>query len=166
MRLIWKRMGGLILAGSMVFGMSLAACAEGEKVTEPAGYHVYEVKEGYVSDTWNGITRGDYLQAGMCSLSQGDKGYAECTGYTFTHFDCDEVVVRIYLDESETNTSGSWGTLDYWTGREKNASMAFVASGPYKITSGLYYSTKGRHTVHESGDCEETTTCADPLIIY
>ncbi len=168
MRLIWRQMGGLILAGSLVLGMSLAACAEGteSKATEPAGYHVYEVKEGYASDTWNGISRGAYLQAGMCSLSQGDKGYAECVGYTFAHFACDEVAVRIYLDESETATYGSWGTLNYWTGREYNDSMARVASGPYKITSGLYYRTTGGHTVHQGGDCEETTTSTDALIIY
>lgn len=141
------------------FSTSLMTFAE-EKT--PAGYHVYDVQEDEVTDTWYGIARGSYLQAGISKLKQVKTGYAICSGTTLAHMDCDKLYVRIYLDESDNGTS-DWGTIDYWTGRAYNNSYVMVNSGDYRITRDKYYSVKGVHSVFEGDVVETTTTCTDAL---
>jgi len=159
MSMRWKAGSALVLAGIMLFGSSLAVCAE---ETEPAGYHVYDVQENEVTDTWYGTARGAYLKAGVSKLSEEDTTHVRCSGHTLAHMACDRVYVRIYLDQSDTGT-GKWTTLDYWTGEEFNASMAHASSGPYKITKGKYYRATGVHSVTEDEYTETTTTCTDAL---
>ena len=79
---------------------------------EPAGYHVYEVQEEEVTDTWYGIARGDYLQGAIAKLTKGSAAkYAVCSGTTLAHRPCDRVYTRIYLDQSSNGTSGWWTKL-------------------------------------------------------
>lgn len=156
----WKKRGYMALAGMIFLGSSLSVSAE--EVT-PAGYHVYEVADSEVSDTWYGVARGDYLQAGMSRLSEYDDNHAVCTGYTFAHFDCDRVYVRIYLDQSETAESGTWGNVDYWTDVTNGESTASVSSGAYKIDQGYYYRVQGAHSVTMGDVLEGTTTCTNAL---
>lgn len=148
------------LTGMLLFGVKNTVQAE---EVEPAGYHVYDVQDTEVSDTWYGIGRGNYLQAGISKLSHGKKGYALCDGYTMAHFDCDRVYLRIYLDESDNGTDG-WGTLDYWTGIAYDGSVTTTESGPYKITEGKYYRVKGVHSVTQDGYTETNGTCTDALL--
>ena len=148
------------LTGLLFFGIKNTAYAE--EVTT-AGYHVYDVQDTKVSDTWYGIGRGNYLQAGISELTHGKKGYALCDGYTLAHFDCDRVYLRIYLDESDNGTDG-WGTVDYWTGIAYNDAVATMECDPYKITSGKYYRAKGVHSVTQDGYTETTGTCTDALL--
>lgn len=147
------------LIGILFFGSSIPVYAE---EAEPAGYHVYDIQEEEVSDTWYGIARGAYLRAGISKLTHGDTGYAICSGTTFAHRSSDRVYVRIYLDKSDNGTSG-WGTLNYWTGEAKNNSVATTQSGPYKITRDKYYSVTGAHSVTQDGKTESTTTCTNAL---
>lgn len=155
----WKTGRALALAAMLVSCSSLTAFAEEE---QPAGYHVYEVQEDEVSDTWYGTARGSYIQAGVSKLLQGKTGYAICSGTTFAHRDSDELYVRIYLDQSDNGKDG-WWTVDYWTGRAYNTSFATVDSGEYRITRDKYYSVKGAHTVFQDDVFETTTTCTDAL---
>lgn len=158
----WKRKGAFLLAGMLLLGGSLTVCAEEET---PAGYHVYDVQEEEASDTWYGIARGTYLESGVSKVKQGSTGHALASGTTFAHYsDSDRVYVRIYLDESSSGT-GSWETLDYWTGITNNASSASAESGSYKITSGKYYRVRGAHSVTEGSKTETTTTCTDAIKI-
>lgn len=154
----------LMLTGILLLGSGFTAFAE---ETEPAGYHVYEVTEDESTDTWYGVARGAYLQAGVAKLTHGDAGYALCSGSTLAHMACDRVYVRIYLDESDNGTNG-WGTLDYWTAITNSDSTATVRSGPYKITLDKYYRVKGAHSVTVDIDgenfTEATTTCTDALL--
>lgn len=155
----WKAKSMFALVGLMMLGSSLTVCAEEE---EPAGFHVYEVQEDEVSDTWYGIARGDYFQAAVAKLTHGDVGYAVCSGTTFAHRNCDKVYVRIYLDQSDDGTSG-WGTINYWTNKTYNDSIARVSSGSYEITRDKYYRVKGAHTVFQDDKFESTTTCTNAL---
>ena len=66
----WRCKGALALSGLLLVGSSLTVCAE--EVT-PAGYHVYDVQESEASDTWYGISRGSYLQAGLTKVAEGSK---------------------------------------------------------------------------------------------
>lgn len=155
----WKAKSIFALVGLMLACSSLTVCAEEE---EPAGYHVYETQEDEASDTWYGVARGAYLQAAVAKLLHGKTGYAICSGTTFAHRDCEEIYVRIYLDQSDSGTSG-WGTIDYWTGRAYNDSVATIGSGSYKITRDKYYRVKGVHSVFEGDKVETTTTCTNAL---
>lgn len=155
----WKAKSMFALVGLMLFGSSLTVCAEAE---EPAGYHVYETQEDEASDTWYGTARGAYLQAAVSKLAHGKTGYAVCSGTTFAHRDCEELYVRIYLDQSDIGT-GDWGTIDYWTGRSYNDGTATVSSGSYKIARDKYYSVRGIHSVFEGDIVETTTTCTNAL---
>lgn len=159
MNQVWKTKCALALTGVLLFGSSITVCAE---EVEPAGYHVYDVQEEEVSDTWYGVARGAYLRAGISKLTHGDTGYAICSGTTFAHRSSDRVYVRIYLDKSDTGT-GKWGTLNYWTGEAKNNSVATTQSGSYKITRDKYYRVTGAHSVTQSDKTETTTTCTDAL---
>lgn len=161
---VWKKIGMSVLAGALVLGNILSVYAE-EPVSEEAasaGYHVYDVQEDQVTDTWYGVARGDFLQSGISKLMKDGKGYAVCSGTTMAHKDCDRVYVRIYLDQSDTGT-GDWGTIDYWTGIEYDSALATVCSGSYRITRGKYYSVKGSHSVIKEDTVEATTTCTDAL---
>ena len=155
----WKAKSMFALVGLMLVGSSLTVCAEAE---EPAGYHVYETQEDEVSDTWYGIARGDYFQAAVAKLTHGKTGYAVCSGTTFAHRNCEELYVRIYLDQSDNGTSG-WGTINYWTGRAYNDSVARVCSDEYRITRKKYYSVRGVHSVFQGDIVETTTTCTNAL---
>ncbi len=155
----WKAKSMFALVGLMLLGSSLTVCAEAE---EPAGYHVYETQEDEASDTWYGTARGAYLQAAVSKLAHGKTGYAVCSGTTFAHRDCEELYVRIYLDQSDIGT-GDWGTIDYWTGRSYNDGTATVSSGSYKIARDKYYSVRGIHSVFEGDIVETTTTCTNAL---
>lgn len=159
MNQIWKTKCALVLIGILFFGNNIPVCA---KEAEPAGYHVYDVQEEEVSDTWYGIARGAYLRAGISKLTHGDAGYAICSGTTFAHRSSDRVYVRIYLDKSDTGTGG-WGTLNYWTGKAENNSVATTQSGSYKITRDKYYRVTGAHSVTQDGKTESTTTCTNAL---
>lgn len=156
---VWKTKCALALTGILFFGNSIPVCAE---EVEPAGYHVYDVQEEEVSDTWYGIARGAYLRAGISKLTHGDTGYAICSGTTFAHRSSERVYVRIYLDKSDTGTDG-WGTVNYWTETVNNNSSATVEGGPYKITRKKYYRVKGAHSVTQDGKTESTTTCTNAL---
>ena len=155
----WKRGSALLLAGTMLLGSGTTVCAE---EVEPAGYHVYEVTETEATDTWYGTGKGAYLKAGISKILEDDASHVRGSGHTLAHKDYDRVYVRIYLDESETGT-GSWTTLDYWTGEEFNASMAHVSSGPYRINKGNYYRVTGVHSVTQGETTETTGTCTDAL---
>ncbi len=153
--------GTLLLMGTLMMGTGFAACAE--EVVEPAGYHVYENTDDSATDTWYGIARGTYLKSGASSLTKQDSTHALCTGNTAAHSKCDRVYVRIYLDQSATATSGSWGTIDYWTGIAKNAGTATVSSGSYKVTKNQYYRVTGAHSVTEGTTTESTDTTSNSL---
>lgn len=155
----WKGRGALLLSGVLLLGSSLSVCAEER---EPAGYHVYDVQESQVSDSWYTIERGAYLMAGIGKLTHGDTGYALCDGYTMAKMDCDRVYLRIYLDQSDDGET-MWHTLDYWTGIVENGSVATTESGPYKVDRDKYYSVTGVHSVTEDGYTETTGTCTDAL---
>lgn len=158
----WKKQGALILAGIMLFGTCLSVSAE--EVT-PAGYHVYDVQEDEAEDTWYGIARGSYLQAGSSKLSKVDSKHVTCSGNTFAHKVCDRVYVRIYLDKSDTAKSGSWENLNYWTGESFEDSTASVSSGSYKVSTKNYYRVQGAHSVTEDDYTEATNTCTNALYI-
>lgn len=153
--------GTLLLMGTLMMGTGFAACAE--EVVEPAGYHVYEENEDNVSDTWYGIARGTYLKSGTCSLTKKDSTHALCSGSTDAHIRADRVYVRVYLDQSSTGKSGSWGTIDYWTGTATNASVATASSGSYKVTANKYYRATGAHSVTEGTTTESTDTTSNSL---
>lgn len=157
----WKKGGALVLTGIMLLGSCLSVSAE--EVT-PAGYHVYDVQEDEAADTWYGISRGSYLQAGSSKLSKIDSTHVTCSGNTFAHMVCDRVYVRIYLDKSSTGTGG-WGNVDYWTGESFGDSTATVSSGSYKVPTKKYYRTQGVHSVTEDSYTETTNTCTDALYI-
>lgn len=153
--------GTLLLMGTLMMGTGFAACAE--EVVEPAGYHVYEETEDSATDTWYGIARGTYLKSGTCSITEKDSTHALCTGNTTAHSKCDRVYVRIYLDQSSTGKSGSWGTVDYWTGTATNASVATASSGSYKVTANKYYRATGAHSVTKGTTTESTDTTSNSL---
>ncbi len=155
----WKSRCALGMIGALLLGSCLTVSAE---EVSPAGYHVYDVQEDEASDTWYGIARGDYLQAAVSKIKQGKTGYAIGSGTTFAHRDCEELYVRIYLDQSDNGKDG-WGTIDYWTGREYNESFVTVNSDYYKVTRDKYYSVKGVHSVFQGDIVETTTTCTDAL---
>lgn len=162
MKKTWKTVGTLALAGTMLFGSSI--CVSAEEVN-PAGYHVYDVQENEVTDTWYGIARGTYLHSGISKLKEGDTGYAVCSGYTLAHSDCDRVYIRIYLDKSVDGTTGtgSWGNVNYWTGEAFEAGYASAASGSYKVDRDYYYRVQGVHSVTEGELVEATNTCTNAL---
>lgn len=159
-----KRAALLAVAGILTLGSSLPVLAAEEEVIEPAGYHVYDSTEDSETDTWYGIARGSYLKSGTSKLSKKDSTHALCTGHTYAYSDCDRVYVRIYLDKSDTAASGSWGTVNYWTGTAKNATMASVSSGSYSVTKNKYYRVKGAHSVTEGSTTEATDTCTDAIL--
>lgn len=155
-----KKIGALVSISMMLLGSSLSVSAE---EIQPAGYHVYDIDENQASDTWYGISRGAYLQAGIAKISKGSAAkYVTCSGTTFAHRACDRVFVRIYLDQSNNGTSG-WWTVNYWTGENYNNSTAHVSVADYEITRGKYYSVQGSHSVTEGETTEVTTTCTDAL---
>ena len=159
-----KRQLAMLLAGIGILTVGISTPVSAEEY-EPAGYHVYDVQEEEATDTWYGIARGDYLQAGIAKVKKGSKsGYAKASGTTLAHYACDRLYVRIYLDESENGTDG-WWTLNYWTANAYNNSVATVSSGDYKITKGDYYRVKGAHSVFQGDITETTTTCTDAIPI-
>lgn len=158
----WKKIGAAIMMGSLLIGSSLGVSAE---EIEPAGYHVYDVQEDQVSDSWYGISRGTHLQAAISKISKGSAAkYVTCSGTTFAHRACDRVYVRIYLDQSDNGTSG-WWTVNYWTDIANNNSTAHVSVADYQVTRNKYYSVQGSHSVTEGNDLEATTTCTDALYL-
>lgn len=160
----WKAGSALVLTGMLLINGSIIVSAE---EIEPAGYHVYDVQETEATDSWYGIGRGTYLQAGTAKLTEDAPGYALCSGNTIAHHACDRIYVRIYLDESD-NGYNDWGTIDYWTGETFDVSVASAGSGSYKVPRGKYYRVKGIHSVTENVDgenfTEATTTCTDALL--
>lgn len=160
-----KRTALLAVAGILTLGSSLPVLAAEEEIIEPAGYHVYDSTEDSETDTWYGIARGTYLKSGKSSLSKIDSTHASGTGETFAHKKCDRVYVRIYLDKSDTGKSGTWGTVNYWTGTAADASYATVSSGSYKVTKNKYYRVKGAHSVTEGSTTEATDTCTNSLLL-
>ena len=159
MKRTWKTIGALALAGSMLIGSSLIVFAE---EVNPVGYHVYDVQEKEVTDTWYSIAKGAYLRSGITKLKEGSTGYAVCSGHTVAQMDCDRVYVRIYLDQSANGTSG-WGNVNYWTGEAFEAALVSASSGSYKVDRDRYYSVQGVHSVTEGSTTETTTTCTDAL---
>ena len=111
-----KRAALLAVAGILTLGSSLPVLAAEEEIIEPAGYHVYDSTEDSETDTWYGIARGTYLKSGDSSITKKDSTHALCTGNTLAHIKADKVYVRVYLDKSDTGKSGTWGTVNYWTG--------------------------------------------------
>ena len=165
MQKIWCRVGAFTLSGALLLGNVFGVSAEETIPVEiiPAGYHVYDVQENQVTDTWYGIARGDFLNGGIAKLlKDSDPGYAICSGTTMAHVDCDRVYVRIFLDQSNTGTEG-WGTIDYWTDIEYDGSLATVCSDSYPVTRDKYYSVKGIHSVIKDDTVEATTTCTNAL---
>lgn len=160
-----KRAALLAVAGILTLGSSLPVLAADEEVIEPAGYHVYDSTEDSETDTWYGIARGTYLKSGDSSITKKDSTHVLCTGNTAAHIKADKVYVRVYLDKSDSGKSGTWGTVNYWTGTATNASMAHVSSGSYKVTKNKYYRTTGAHSVTESGVTEATDTTTNSLLI-
>lgn len=160
-----KRAALLAVAGILTLGSSLPVLAAEEEVIEPAGYHVYDSTEDSETDTWYGIARGTYLKSGESSITKVDSTHVISSGKTLGHVKADKVYVRVYLDKSDTGKSGTWGTVNYWTGRASNASYATVSSGSYKVTKNKYYRTTGAHSVTESGTTEATDTCTDAILL-
>lgn len=159
-----KRTALLAVMGILTLGSSLPAMAADEEVIEPAGYHVYDSTEDSETDTWYGIARGTYLKSGDSSITKKDSTHALCTGNTAAHIKADKVYVRVYLDKSDSGKSGTWGTVNYWTGRASNASLATVSSGSYSVTKNKYYRVKGAHSVTEGSTTEATDTCTDAIL--
>ena len=158
--MLLRKFGVILGMSCALFGSCLVASAE---ETEPAGYHVYDVQEDQVSDTWYGISRGNHLRAATSKLVKGSAAkYASCFGITFAHRACDRVYVRIYLDQSDNGTSG-WWTVNYWTDINYNNSTAQVSVADYEITRDKYYSVQGSHSVTEGEDLEATITCTNAL---
>lgn len=153
----WKVKGALVLTGVLLLGSGSTVCAE-----EVAGYHVYDVQEDEVTDTWYGIARGDYLRTGISKLTEASKGVALCSGTTLAHMNCDRVYVAIYLDQSE-NGVNDWGTIAYWSNEAFDVSKVSVSSGNYKVDRDQYYSVKGGHSAEKGGKVDETTTCTNGL---
>ena len=153
--------GTLLLMGTLMMGTGFAACAE--EVVEPAGYHVYDTADDHSTDTWFGIARGTYLKSGASTITKKDSTHVICTGKTLAHSTCDRVYVRVYLDQSATGKSGSWGTVDYWTGTAQNAGTATDSSGSYKVTTNQYYRATGAHSVTEGSTTEATDTTTNSL---
>lgn len=154
--------GTLLLMGTLMMGTGFAACAE--EVVEPAGYHVYEETEDSATDTWYGIARGTYLKSGASTITKQDSTHALGTGKTLAHVNCDRVYVRIYLDQSDTGKSGSWGTIDYWTGTAANTATATVSSGSYKVTKNKYYRVTGAHSATKGSTTESTNSTTSALL--
>lgn len=152
-----KTMCAFMLAGILLLGSSLVVFAE---EADSAGYHVYEVKEDYASDTWYATARGVYLKEGIAKLSEADIGVARCSGETLANVDCD-VYVSIYLESSSNGTSG-WGNVNYWSNSRSNAGNVSVGSGDYGVTTKKYYHVRGMH-IANGGTPETITTCTNAL---
>lgn len=159
-----KRAAILAVAGILTLGSSLPVLAAEEEAVEPAGYHVYDSTEDSETDTWYGIARGTYLKSGDSSITKKDSTHALCTGNTLAHIKADKVYVRVYLDKSDSGKSGTWGTVNYWTGTATNASMVSVSSGSYQVTKNKYYRATGAHSVTENGSTEATDTTTNSLL--
>lgn len=158
----WRKLGITVIMSTLLFASCLNVCAE---EIEPAGYHIYDVQENQMSDSWYGISRGTQLQAAVSKISKGSaKKYVTCSGTTFAHRACDRVYVRIYLDQSDNGSSG-WWTVNYWTGINYDNSTAHVSVVDYEITRNKYYSVKGSHSVTEGDTLEASTTCTNALYL-
>lgn len=160
-----KRAVLLAVAGILTLGSSLPVLAAEEEIVEPAGYHVYDSTEDSETDTWYGIARGTYLRSGESSITKVDSTHVTSSGKTLAHIKADKVYVRVYLDKSDSGKSGTWGTVNYWTGRASNASLATVSSGSYSVTKNKYYRVKGAHSVTEGSTTEATDTCTNSLLL-
>lgn len=160
-----KRAVLLAVAGILTLGSSLPVLAAEEEIVEPAGYHVYDSTEDSETDTWYGIARGTYLRSGESSITKVDSTHVISSGKTLAHIKADKVYVRVYLDKSDSGKSGTWGTVNYWTGRASNASLATVSSGSYSVTKNKYYRVKGAHSVTEGSTTEATDTCTNSLLL-
>ena len=160
-----KRAAILAMAGILTLGSSLPVLAAEEEIVEPAGYHVYDSTEDSETDTWYGIARGTYLRSGESSITKVDSTHVISSGKTLAHIKADKVYVRVYLDKSDSGKSGTWGTVNYWTGRASNASLATVSSGSYSVTKNKYYRVKGAHSVTEGSTTEATDTCTNSLLL-
>ena len=154
----WRRNSALILAGVLLLGSCLSVSAE---EIELAGYHVYEVEEDAVSDTWYGIGRGDILSTGSSKITKVNSTHVQVSGSTTAHRTCDRVYVRVYLDKS--SDAKNWGNLDYWTTEKSNAAMASVESESYEVPQNYYYRAQGAHSVTKGSTTEATNTCTNAL---
>ena len=65
-----KRQLAMLLAGIGILTVGISTPVSAEEY-EPAGYHVYDVQEEEATDTWYGIARGNYLQAGIAKVKKG-----------------------------------------------------------------------------------------------
>ena len=63
----WRKVGAVVIMGMTLLGSCLSVSAE---EVEPAGYHVYDIQEDQVSDSWYGIARGTYLQAAVTKIKK------------------------------------------------------------------------------------------------
>lgn len=153
----WNVKSALALMGILLLGSSFTVCAE-----EVAGYHVYDVQEDEVTDTWYGIARGDYLHTGIAKLTEARTGVALCSGTTLAHMNCDRVYVGIFLDQSDDGVN-DWGTINYWINEAFGVSKVSVSSGDYKVDRDHYYSVKGVHSAKKGDKVDETTTCTNGL---
>ena len=63
-----KRQLAILLAGIGILTVGISTPVFAEEY-EPAGYHVYDVQEEEATDTWYGVARGDYLQAGIAKVN-------------------------------------------------------------------------------------------------
>lgn len=154
----WRRYSAMVLAGALLLGSCLSVSAE---EIEPAGYHVYEVEEDYASDTWYGIARGNHLQSGTSKITKVDSNHVRVIGNTYAHHTCNQVYVRVYLDQS--SDTKDWGNLDYWTTINTDATTATAKSEDYKVPKGYYYRAQGAHSVTKGSDTEATNTCSNAL---
>lgn len=156
-----KKILCMMLSVMLLFGcFNLAAFAA--ETTYPKVTHVFTSEEDFASDDWSTDQRGAYLLNGRSTIGRADNTHIHISGNTNATQTCDKVRLTLYVEQSES----------YSTGYSTYKTYSYSAENVYKLTKeisnievdrGYYYRVFAVHSVTEGGVTETTDSVTDPI---
>ena len=150
----------LILAVCFLFCGTLNAEETSSKQVDGSYLTNQEIAEGTTND---GISRGEYLMDGSCTISKAGIGKIYVYGQTTAHETVDKVEVVVYIEQYNAKTD-SWDRLDVISKESKDT--YYVSLGKrMTVERGTYYRVQSEHFVFKGDKLEETYCFTDGIMI-
>ena len=151
-----------MMLSMVLFAGCFQLSASAAETTYPKVTHTVTSTENFASDDWSVDQRGAYLLNGRSSITRTDNTHISISGNTNATQTCDKVRLTLYVEQSES----------YSTGYSTYKTYSYSAENVYKLTKeisnievdrGYYYRVFAVHSVTEGGVTETTDSVTDPI---
>ena len=151
MKKIIRVLVSLMVSTTLLIGMSLSVFGAEQEYKEGDVVDCsLLLRDEYTESISNSLTRGNFLNRGVASLTDNNNGTINVYGAVYAGVVCDKLILEMTLQRLQ---GGSWVTVKNYSDTSYNSSVLTKSYNP-SVSGGYYYRVKAACVAFEGETSE------------